>query len=103
MKNKNEGIKDEGQAFMFGLYYKLIIYTISKDYTMEQFGCEKESCEELDLTPTIDSTPTVTDRFLERWNFEDNTLPCPVGYTLPLPMRSWCTWTFVKFRMDFII
>ncbi|KAI5680774.1 hypothetical protein M9H77_02001 [Catharanthus roseus] len=42
--------------------------------------------EMLDLPLTIGPSPTVTDRFLDGTNLEDNTLPRPGGHTLLSPL-----------------
>ncbi|KAI5661714.1 hypothetical protein M9H77_21037 [Catharanthus roseus] len=60
MENKSEGFDDEGQASKL-----LIIYTISKDHSREQFGCGKDQ-----VGPAL----TITGRFLDGQGFECHTL-----------------------------
>ncbi|KAI5648347.1 hypothetical protein M9H77_34352 [Catharanthus roseus] len=67
--------------------YKLFtISTISKDYSREQLGYEKEQvCEVLDLPPMVGPTTTVASRLLGELILVDNTLRNPVACTLQSP------------------
>ncbi|KAI5664507.1 hypothetical protein M9H77_23830 [Catharanthus roseus] len=66
LKSKNEGFEDEGKPPKL-----LMMYTISKEYSMEQVGGPTAGRPytyplRVDPPPTMGPPPTVVDRLLER-------------------------------------